>query len=118
METKTALAAAGALALTVTGGVSALFLAMDNVAAGDQTQPAVEMVEYVDQNGNPLPMPAQVMPEVAVSDTAAPPEGADEYEEYEEEGYGEGEDHEEYEEEHHEDHEDEDHEKYEGADHD
>lgn len=60
MEARAALGAATALALTVTGGVSALFLTMGQ-ASGTSSEPTsadgVVAVEYVDQYGNPVSAP-------------------------------------------------------------
>jgi hypothetical protein len=60
MESRAALGAAAALALTVTGGVSALFLAVGQ-ASGAESSPTIAdtavTVEYVDQFGNPVADP-------------------------------------------------------------
>lgn len=60
MESRAALGAAAALALTVTGGVSALFLAVGQ-ASGAENSPTIAdsavTVEYVDQYGNPVAPP-------------------------------------------------------------
>ena len=79
MEASTALTTAGAIGLTVAGGVSALFLTVNQgvvAEPSDETTPVV--TEYVDQYGNPLPVSDPgapiVVPAPAVA--AAP---ADEY---------------------------------------
>lgn len=70
MDSKAALGAAAALALTVTGGVSALFLTIGQASGSSQdnteTDPAVT-VEYVDQYGNPVAPPS-------ISNVATTPE--------------------------------------------
>lgn len=70
METRAALGAATALALTVTGGVSALFLTVGQAAgqSADAGDPAEAVtIEYVDQFGNPIdPAAAAVAPEVII----------------------------------------------------
>jgi type IV secretory pathway VirB10-like protein len=122
MDRTKALATAAALALTVTGGVSALFL---TVGAGDSPPAATastEVVEYVDAAGNPLPAAAAG---VASTPAATPSDaptyaGEAETEEHEEEEHEE--EHEEEEEEHedgeHEDGEHEDGEHEEEEEHD
>ncbi len=68
MDSRAALGAAAAVALTVTGGVSALFLTVAQAAPNSDAdgQTAVT-VEYVDQFGNPVPAPA-----AASADAASP----------------------------------------------
>jgi hypothetical protein len=63
MDSRAAFGAAAAVALTVTGGVSALFLTVAQ-AAPQTTEPdqSAVTVEYVDQNGNPVPAPDNVTP--------------------------------------------------------
>lgn len=66
MNPRSALGAAAAVALTVTGGVSAMFLTIGQANAGaaptDQPAPAAEhtAVEYVDQYGNPVDAPTAI----------------------------------------------------------
>ncbi len=123
MDSRAALGAATAVALTITGGVSALFLTVGQAnAAGpastDELQPAV-MVEYVDQYGNPVAPPAMAAtangasPEVillnadgtpAAPSAPAQPAPYAEHEEDEHEEYEEEEHEEEYEEAEHEEH--------------
>lgn len=141
MKKTTAAAAAGAVVLTATGAVSALFMTMDAsrtpAAAGNDR---VVLTEYVDQDGNPVQAPGAAtfaMPEIVVVDGPVPDpvvtteyvdtyvttasgatgEDYDDHDEYDEEEYEEEEyeddDHDEYEEEDHEDDEYEDHDDYE-----
>lgn len=117
MESRAALGAAAALALTVTGGVSALFLAVGQ-ASGAET-PATDSavtVEYVDQYGNPVapaaidgaatsPEVILVNPDGSIVDQSAEgmePAMADAAYGEEAEAYEEGEDYEEDEAEEHE----------------
>jgi hypothetical protein len=124
MKKTTAAAAAGAVALTATGAVSALFLTVGQAGSPQLAEPAATttiVTEYVDQNGNPIAAPngvSQDLPRfVVVESPAAEPEvieqveyvttytqpavAAPQYQEYEE-------DDDEYE-----DHGDEDHDGYE-----
>ena len=76
MKKSTAAAAAGAVALTATGAVSALFMTMGAAQspAAASSEPVV-LTEYVDQNGNPVEAPGATgfqMPEVVVVDGQAP----------------------------------------------
>ncbi|MGH1493025.1 MAG: hypothetical protein ACRBK7_27125 [Acidimicrobiales bacterium] len=61
MNPRSALGAAAAVALTVTGGVSAMFLTIGQANAAPDNQPApaadYTAVEYVDQYGNPVDAP-------------------------------------------------------------
>ena len=75
MKKTTAAAAAGAVALTATGAVSALFMTMGAAQspAAASTEPVV-LTEYVDQNGNPVEAPGTTgfeMPEIVVVDGPA-----------------------------------------------
>lgn len=75
MDTKTALGAAGGISLTVVGAVSALVLTLGggtSILEGSTNQPSATVVEYVDQDGNPVDMqqPA-ALPEIVVT-TEAP----------------------------------------------
>lgn len=104
MDTKTALGAAGGIALTVIGAVSALALTFGvGPSSADQNPVNTTTIEYVDQYGNPIdlqqPLNAQ-LPEITVR-TEAPGTYVEEYEEEDEAEHGEYEDgdHEEYEEE-------------------
>lgn len=131
MESRAALGAAAALALTVTGGVSALFLTVGQAASGDSpagSNGQIATVEYVDQFGNPVAPPTMGAAEQAPQIVLLNPDGtpldgttptapaqpgypADEYpegeypeDEYEDEEYPEDEyPEEEYEEDEHED---------------
>lgn len=76
MKKSTAAAAAGAVALTATGAVSALFMTMGAAhgPAAASSEPVV-LTEYVDQNGNPVEAPGATgfqMPEIVVVDGPAP----------------------------------------------
>jgi len=73
METKAALGAAGGIALTVAGGVSALLLTMGPSGAAPaavETDGDAVVTQYVDEAGNPIDAPAMadadVSPEVVV----------------------------------------------------
>ena len=73
MDTKAALGAAGGIALTVAGGVSALLLAMGASGASPaEVEPVSDEVvtQYIDEAGNPIeaPTPAgtAATPEVVV----------------------------------------------------
>jgi hypothetical protein len=55
MDGSKILATAGALVLTVTGGVSALFLTVGATNSPATPAATTEIVEYVDSAGNPLP---------------------------------------------------------------
>jgi hypothetical protein len=60
MESRAALGAAAALALTVTGGVSALFLAVGQASGAESSTTTADTavtVEYVDEFGNPVAPP-------------------------------------------------------------
>ena len=60
MHKTTAAAAAGAVALTATGAVSALFLTLSQPSSGQFAEPApttTVITEYVDQHGNPVAAP-------------------------------------------------------------
>jgi len=64
MDRKTVLAAAGALVLTVVGGISALAIAFGGsptdsggAPAADATDSTIVVTEYVDQFGNPISGP-------------------------------------------------------------
>lgn len=75
MKKSTAAAAAGAVALTATGAVSALFMTMGAAQspAAASSEPVV-LTEYVDQNGNPVEAPGEAgfeMPEIVVVDAPA-----------------------------------------------
>lgn len=124
MKKTTAAAAAGAVALTATGAVSALFLTVGQAGSPQLAEPAATttiVTEYVDQNGNPIAAPngmSQDLPRfVVVESPAAEPEvieqieyvttytqpavAAPQYQEYEDDDEYEGhddEDHDEYEE--------------------
>lgn len=67
MNSRAALGAAAGVALTVAGGVSALFLTVAQATPQDPTtdQTAVT-VEYVDQNGNPVADPNTTDPNTTV----------------------------------------------------
>lgn len=70
MDKKAALGTAAALALTVTGGVSALFLTIGQASGtspDNSGTDAAVTVEYVDQYGNPVAAPS-------VSNVATSPE--------------------------------------------
>lgn len=73
METKAALGAAGGIALTVAGGVSALLLTMGPSGAAPaevETDGDAVVTQYVDEAGNPIDAPAMAdadaAPEVVV----------------------------------------------------
>ncbi len=73
METKAALGAAGGIALTVAGGVSALLLTMGSSGAAPaevENEGIAVITQYVDEAGNPIDAPAMAdadaAPEVVV----------------------------------------------------
>jgi len=75
MDKNAALGAGAGIALTVAGGVSALFLTIGQPGASPSTDTDVATtdsavaIEYVDQNGNPIAAPMAtdpVVPEVVV----------------------------------------------------
>ena len=74
MKTSTAAAVAGAVALTATGAVSALFLTLGATRTPEATgmEPIV-VTEFVDQHGNPVVAPGTTtsVPEVLVVDAVA-----------------------------------------------
>ncbi len=87
MNSRSALGAAGAIALTVAGGVSALFLTVGQANAADGVGVTTESatigqesiaVEYVDQYGNPVAAPNATggQPEVLFVDSAGNPVAA------------------------------------------
>ena len=121
MEKKTALGAAGGISLTVAGAVSALALTLGGgTAAGEPASegPQGQIVEYVDQNGNPVSMDGATgsVPEIVVTTDQAPATGATDVEMMAapdpDAAYGEGEEPDaydegaEYEEDEHDEHED------------
>lgn len=70
MDTKAALGAAGGIALTVAGGVSALLLTMGPSGASPaevENEGTAVVTQYVDENGNPIDAPS-------VADTSTSPE--------------------------------------------
>jgi hypothetical protein len=70
MDTKAALGAAGGIALTVAGGVSALLLTMGSSGASPaevETDGDAIVTQYVDEHGNPIDAPT-------VADRSATPE--------------------------------------------
>jgi hypothetical protein len=103
MDTKTALGAAGGIALTIVGATSALLLTVGQGSPPENTgAPAAVVTEYVDQVGNPIdpPLAASVAPEVIITtgDNALveqtdlmPADSYDEEEEYDEAEYEEDE---------------------------
>ena len=107
MDKKTALGTAGGISLTVAGAVSALVLTLGGgTAAGEPAGDSSpnQIVEYVDQNGNPVSIdgPNDVVPEIVVTTDQAPATGATEVEMMAaadpDAAYGEGEEPEVYEE--------------------
>jgi hypothetical protein len=111
MDRKKILATATALFLTVTGGVSALFLTVGAADTAATPVAATEIVEYVDAAGNPIPAASAGVTsepstgaEVGGTPAATAPTYADDEEEEDDD--------------HREEHEDEDHDEHEEHDHD
>lgn len=77
MDTRAALGAAVAVAMTVTGGVSALFLTVGQPSDASIT-PETAVVEYVDQYGNPVAAPdaSPVTPQVILVNADGTPVGS------------------------------------------
>ena len=94
MDTKTALGAAGGIALTVVGAMSALALTFGVGPSSADQNPLTTTIEYVDQYGNPIDLHQSLnaqLPEITVR-TEAPGTYVEEYEEEDEAEYGEYED--------------------------
>lgn len=81
MDTKAAFGAAGGIALTVAGGVSALLLTMGPsgpVSASAESDGGAVVAQYVDELGNPIDVSQLAEVAVEVADEMEAPHEADE----------------------------------------